>query len=293
MAIVRAPRPTSNFYLLDKTISEDKRLSWAARGLLVFLLGKPDNWSVSVANLVNETKGSAKASGRDAVYGLLNELIAVGYIKRSQKNGTGGFGDIDYLVAETAEPLTEKPETAQPDTGLPLTEKPYPSNPTQTSIDSYQGPSEEQGKKVADAPAKFDPKAALLAEGVDAQVVADFLAHRKAVKATVTATVIAGIKREADRAGWTLEAALSECCQRGWRGFKAEWVNKDQKAVAMPKAKSSDPFDAKNPETWGKDRWGNYCPQKYLADKQRAYFENQASESLGQGELVIDGEVVQ
>lgn len=29
--ITRAPRPTSNFYLLDKAISEDKRLGWAAR----------------------------------------------------------------------------------------------------------------------------------------------------------------------------------------------------------------------------------------------------------------------
>ena len=30
--ITRAPRPKTNFYLLDKAISEEKRLGWAARG---------------------------------------------------------------------------------------------------------------------------------------------------------------------------------------------------------------------------------------------------------------------
>ena len=35
MSVVRGPRPESNWYALDKRISEDTRLTWAARGLLV------------------------------------------------------------------------------------------------------------------------------------------------------------------------------------------------------------------------------------------------------------------
>lgn len=64
-----------------------------------------------------------------------------------------------------------------------------------------------------------------LLDGVDAQVVRDFKALRKAKKATITPTVIAGIKREADKAGYSLETALRTCCERGWQGFKAEWVS--------------------------------------------------------------------
>lgn len=60
--------------------------------------------------------------------------------------------------------------------------------------------------------------------GIDPQVVADFKAHRKAKKAAITTTAIEGIKREADKAGITLQAALAMCCERGWTGFKAEWV---------------------------------------------------------------------
>ena len=61
-------------------------------------------------------------------------------------------------------------------------------------------------------------------EGVDAQVWKDFVSTRK-VK--VTETALAGIAREAEKAGWSLEAALRECATRGWRGFKAEWVKSE------------------------------------------------------------------
>ena len=58
--------------------------------------------------------------------------------------------------------------------------------------------------------------------GVDEQVWKDFLATRKA---KLTDTALAVIVKEAQKAGWTLQAALQECAARGWRGFKAEWVN--------------------------------------------------------------------
>ena len=59
---------------------------------------------------------------------------------------------------------------------------------------------------------------------VEEAVWADFLALRKAKKAPVTVTALAGIKREADKANWSLARAITECVERGWTGFKAEWV---------------------------------------------------------------------
>lgn len=61
-------------------------------------------------------------------------------------------------------------------------------------------------------------------DGVDQCVWSDFVELRKSKKAKLTQTAIDGIRREADRAGWGLEAALRECCSRGWTGFKADWV---------------------------------------------------------------------
>ncbi|MCL6324020.1 MULTISPECIES: hypothetical protein [Pectobacterium] len=122
MAIRRGPRPESQFYTLDKSISEDLALSWGARGLLIYLLGKPDNWEVSVADLINQTKGSGKPAGRDAVRGLINELKASGYMHADTKrNTTGSFDGVSYVVSEvprispeTDNPATVKPETANP-----------------------------------------------------------------------------------------------------------------------------------------------------------------------------------
>lgn len=133
MSIIRAPRPEGNFYLLNKGISEDARLSWAARGLLIFLLGKPDHWEISVAHLRGETAKSSKPTGRDGVYGLLQELISAGYVHRSQdRSDTGVLGEIHYLVSESPlpdQPYTDSPETAQP----------YTANPTLVSIEGKQG----------------------------------------------------------------------------------------------------------------------------------------------------------
>lgn len=63
-------------------------------------------------------------------------------------------------------------------------------------------------------------------DDVSEQVWNDFVQQRKQLKAAVTPTALEGIKREAAKAGWSLEQALTECTVRGWRGFKADWVNK-------------------------------------------------------------------
>jgi len=60
--------------------------------------------------------------------------------------------------------------------------------------------------------------------GVSESVWQDFVKQRKAKKAAVTQTVIDGIEREANKADWTLDAALAECVVRGWQSFKADWV---------------------------------------------------------------------
>lgn len=121
MSIKRAPRPQSNFYLLSKDISEDTRLSWAARGLLIFLLGKPDHWEVSTAHLIKQTADSSRKSGRDAVRGIMNELIECGYMRREAARGDSGeFKGNNYIVSEIPELKGKnEPEPDSPQTGNP------------------------------------------------------------------------------------------------------------------------------------------------------------------------------
>jgi hypothetical protein len=64
-------------------------------------------------------------------------------------------------------------------------------------------------------------------DGVSDSLWNDFLAIRKAKKLPVTDTAIQGLKREAASASKTLSEALTICCERGWGGFNAKWLEKD------------------------------------------------------------------
>ena len=61
-------------------------------------------------------------------------------------------------------------------------------------------------------------------DGVTVMVWQDWLKLRKTKKAAVTQTALDGIQREADKARVSLQTALETCCERGWTGFKAEWM---------------------------------------------------------------------
>ena len=68
-------------------------------------------------------------------------------------------------------------------------------------------------------------------DGVSQSVWDDFKTLRKAKKAPITQRAVDGIIAEANKAGWLLEQALTECVVRGWQSFKAEWVADKPKLV--------------------------------------------------------------
>ncbi|WP_418955136.1 DUF1376 domain-containing protein [Sutterella wadsworthensis] len=65
-------------------------------------------------------------------------------------------------------------------------------------------------------------------EDVETQHWSDWLQTRKAKKLPLTQTALDGIRREAEKAGLSLDQAIAVCCERGWAGFKASWYEKDK-----------------------------------------------------------------
>ena len=90
-----------------------------------------------------------------------------------------------------------------------------------TISDGYQDDMPEKRREETD---KEKEKETDTPTGVSQQVWDSFVKQRKTKKAQVTALVINGIQKEADKAGWTLEMALNEVVVRNWQSFKAEWV---------------------------------------------------------------------
>ena len=75
--VIRVRKRPSNFVMMDKTFLEDDRLSFKAKGILAYLLSKPDDWKVIVGNLVNSSK-----DGKASVYAGLKELKEYGYYEK-------------------------------------------------------------------------------------------------------------------------------------------------------------------------------------------------------------------
>ncbi len=78
-------------------------------------------------------------------------------------------------------------------------------------------------------------KAATPPQDVDAEVWGDWKQLRKAKRATVTETVVNEARKEATKAGMSLNQFLKEWCLRGSQGLKAEWLkDKSSSQVLTP-----------------------------------------------------------
>lgn len=112
---------------------------------------------------------------------------------------------------------------------------PYPEDFDQSLFDeSLYEEAQLAGAKPTDEPPRKEEKpkrkrtSVARPDGVSEQVWEDFSALRAKRRAPITETALKGIQREAEKAGITLEEALSTCCERGWQGFKADWYKREQ-----------------------------------------------------------------
>ncbi len=123
--IKRLPR-RRQYVIIEQTLVEDSRLSWAARGILGYLLSRPDNWQVRVTDLCRRGDLS-----RDSIYKLLKELRRFGYVTyHCRRNNRGQYQGGFYSVHESPEPPhTEIPHVVIPDTDTPDAALPNTVNP--------------------------------------------------------------------------------------------------------------------------------------------------------------------
>lgn len=78
MTILKIKKRTNPYLQIDKTPIEDENLSWRARGMLAYLIGRPPNWEVSV----NQLTKASDSDGRRAVQSTLKELEDGNYLIR-------------------------------------------------------------------------------------------------------------------------------------------------------------------------------------------------------------------
>lgn len=146
--IIREKRD-HGYFSASNIPAQDERLSWEARGVLFYLLSKPDDWKVIVKNLQQNC-------GRDKVYNILSELEKFGYLEKKEQRQNGKFGGVVYTLHE--KPLPEKPNTVKSDTDSPNTENPDPyKEPSKQKTEKKQKTDSSSAKSAEEkAPKKRD-----------------------------------------------------------------------------------------------------------------------------------------
>lgn len=81
---------------------------------------------------------------------------------------------------------------------------------------------------------------------INKQVWADWMIVRKEKGGkTLTETAWKEFCKQAEKAGWSIEQAITHCCLKGWIGFHADWVqNKSQDVVRQTTPTPANAFDA-------------------------------------------------
>lgn len=96
MAVFRVYKESGNFVTVHKSFIHDDNLSWKAKGILLYLLSRPDDWQVYETELNKHS-----SDGRDSLRTGIKELEQAGYIHRTRKrNEKGQLKEYEYQVFE-------------------------------------------------------------------------------------------------------------------------------------------------------------------------------------------------
>lgn len=155
--------------------------------------------------------------------------------KRDFQSTQNGTSNVPETVRETTIETTTESIRNQQEVMCAPSGAPYPEDFDQSLFDEAQREAQLAGEKTTDEPPMKEEKPkrkrssnVQKPESVSEQVWNDFTALRTKRRAPITETALKGIQREAEKAGITLEEALSTCCERGWQGFKAEWYRREK-----------------------------------------------------------------
>lgn len=105
---IHRSKHTEHFTILPNAALRDERLSYRARGVLMELLSRPEDWQTTADALARTAKQQRgkKGEGRDAMRGAFAELKAAGYLVVSKGKGEGGTHTTELHVYDVAQDVT-------------------------------------------------------------------------------------------------------------------------------------------------------------------------------------------
>ena len=133
----------NNFTAVNNDFIRDEKLSWKAKGIIIYVMSLPEGWKLHLAELSKHSK-----DGRDSTNNGIRELIENGYCSRRElRDSRGMFAGYEYTISDVRDfaPQTENPHTDNPQTENPHTDNPPLINTDDNKTLSLTDTSKEEG----------------------------------------------------------------------------------------------------------------------------------------------------
>jgi len=224
-----------SFSVVPLDVIRDRRLSLEQTRVLIALIAFADK---KTGECFPSREALAEASGYkpNKISTITTDLANLGWI---EKRGSGGRSSPSIYRILKPETVSHSETVSEEETVSHSETKTVSHSETKTVSHSERGKEqtieqtrEQTKRKTTQKESDIDR---LEREGVEKQIAVDYLAIRKAKRAPLTETALSGLKREAAKAGMSLNEALTECCNRNWQGFKADWLDNNARAGPKPK----------------------------------------------------------
>lgn len=214
MNTIRIKRVATNFTMVPNEILNDPKLSWAAKGVLAYLIGKPSDWVIRMADLKK-----VGGCGDFAIRGIMRELAEAGYAKLETMRTERGVCGTRWVVSDLASSEPESQNNLEVREAKSQETAPLSNTDLFTKKDTPLPP---RGGEVA-FPSSLDTSQFRAAWS-------DWCVHRRQIRATLTPLTI---KRQLSLLESLGEkgaiACINKAISMGWTGLfpeKGELVTK-------------------------------------------------------------------
>ncbi len=125
----------AKYVIISQTCAEDNRLSWGARGLFLYLHGRPEGWKINFKNLKNRSS----SDGKSKLNKYIKELQRYGYLKIEKiKDEAGRFKGAIWKSDDEPETVGLPAETVDNSQSAPCSGKPFHGKTVQRKISGIQ-----------------------------------------------------------------------------------------------------------------------------------------------------------
>ena len=211
-----------NFTSIHNKLINDSRISLKAKGIMLYMLSKPENWKYNPKEIAKNSK-----DGLDSVYSGIKELIEAGYISRTRHSD----GTVDYFVFEDVE---ENDIVDFSKKENPNRENPNRENPNRENPDVYKRKNTNKERIIVNTELKKETSKSDIDDFINSQdkseeykeLLFEFLKYRKKIRDTVKTSgpiklLLKHFKTEAD-----LREALEYMDLYNWKTAEPSWIEK-------------------------------------------------------------------